>query len=451
MRADEVSLRDGRAWSKKRLSRWHLRWRIAGRMVFSPTAEQLSGLREGDMAILIPPASKADPWGLEWGPNPIYLRYAPSERVCAARELAQLELEAPCHGERRRTMPLFADHHGSPLATSFLRSELDARLRSAGFTSARVERITLHSFRVYLACALLELGRTRDEIMALLRWRSDEALRVYARLNAERYAGLLHGVGDATIDQTRAHNLPTTDVFGHIAAVRSGGAEMEAEAGVESRPATSPPRTGADARAASEGAAESAEATKTPTAAAAAWLSGRAAARKAPSEQAPPSGELVVPEGGEREVVDAGETRIERPAASPAGPPEVCNVEQAAAAQPHTACTRTLAEAQGGSAGGQGREPVASPRRRSARAAASEGPCAGSAPARSMEPANKGEPPQQHNTRRAQPIQGSNAASGGPPEKALRRRNGVAPAAPDEAREPADRPSARTRAQKQQP
>jgi hypothetical protein len=81
---------------------------MAGKMVFSPAAEQWSGRRGGDMAILSPPASKADPWGLDWRPSPIHLRYAPSERVCAARELAHLELEAPRHGERRRkdTCPL---------------------------------------------------------------------------------------------------------------------------------------------------------------------------------------------------------------------------------------------------------------------------------------------------------------------------------------------------------
>ena len=40
----------------------------------------------------------------------------------------------------------------------------------------------------YSACALLAKGASQAQILSMLRWRSDEALRLYARLNDTSYA-----------------------------------------------------------------------------------------------------------------------------------------------------------------------------------------------------------------------------------------------------------------------
>ena len=214
-RADEVALRSGGEHTLKRLSRWHLRWRLGGsEPVAELTVEQLNGLKAGDFAILIPPTSKADQFGMEWGCSPIYLRFNPDEKVNAARELRDLELVWRVRGDARRTTPLFVDGSKSAITQSTLRAEFTQRLNvaaempGASFSAAEVGRVTLHSFRVYLACALLALKRSHDEIKALLRWKSDEAIRIYARLNADAYADLLDGVGSASIDSYRSHNLP---------------------------------------------------------------------------------------------------------------------------------------------------------------------------------------------------------------------------------------------------
>ena len=37
-----------------------------------------------------------------------------------------------------------------------------------------------HSFRIYLACALYAAGCPPERIMAILRWKSEEALLIYA-------------------------------------------------------------------------------------------------------------------------------------------------------------------------------------------------------------------------------------------------------------------------------
>ena len=127
--------------------------------------------------------------------------------VNAARELQRLELACPLHGAARRQHALFIDGSGRPLGQEALRAEFKARLHTAGFPAEEVARVSLHSFRVYLACCLLELKRSHDEIKALLRWKSDEAIRIYGRLNASTYADLLTGVGTASVDSMRSHNL----------------------------------------------------------------------------------------------------------------------------------------------------------------------------------------------------------------------------------------------------
>ena len=65
----------------------------------------------------------------------------------------------------------------------------------------------MHSWRIYLACALLASGASQPQILSMLRWRSDEALRLYARLNDSTYATWLDEAADATIDSIRTSNV----------------------------------------------------------------------------------------------------------------------------------------------------------------------------------------------------------------------------------------------------
>ena len=231
----QPTLRAGAAHTLKRLSRWHLRWRIAAvsdEPIFSPSLQQLGLLRDGDFAILIPPTSKADQFGLEWGPSPIYLRYSTDESVNAARELRDLEVAWPVEGDARRSTPLFVSGNRQAMTQDALRAAFKARLRAGGFDHALIDAVSLHSFRVYLACALLALKRSHDEIKALLRWRSDEALRIYARLTPAAYADLLVGVGDADVASRRSHNLPQqVDVDARVGALIRGRGALEQAAG----------------------------------------------------------------------------------------------------------------------------------------------------------------------------------------------------------------------------
>ena len=129
-RGDEVALVNGKHFSGETcLSRASIRWKFGdGDWTSSPTREQLEGLRDGDMVMIIPPPSKADKFGTAWGNNPVYLAYRGAAKINAARELAQIELAEMASGEEaRRKIPLFAGPNGAMLR----RGDLAVMLRHA--------------------------------------------------------------------------------------------------------------------------------------------------------------------------------------------------------------------------------------------------------------------------------------------------------------------------------
>ena len=82
-------------------------------------------------------------------------------------------------------------------------------LLAAGVSPEQASTLSMHSWRIYLACALLAAGASTSQILSMLRWRSDEALRLYARLNDSDYATWLDAAADATIDSIRTSNVVT--------------------------------------------------------------------------------------------------------------------------------------------------------------------------------------------------------------------------------------------------
>eukprot|EP00966_Prymnesium_polylepis_P167845 3879996-Prymnesium_polylepis.1 len=72
-----------------------------------------------DFCVVTPPPSKADQFGMAWGNDPIWLPYHPSDEICAALHLRNLELHWPIYDEAtRRKTPLFT---GENKKTMFVR------------------------------------------------------------------------------------------------------------------------------------------------------------------------------------------------------------------------------------------------------------------------------------------------------------------------------------------
>ena len=241
------------------LSRWHVTWLIlavSDKPIPSPTPDQLALLALGDMALLMPPPDKCDGLSLHWGTDPIYLPYDPADPMNAAVALAGLERARPCGAPAlRRSTPLFCDGDGEPLRHGMMYWLLLALLLASGLPEEECMRYSWHSFRSWLACALLAAGAEPSRIQCMLRWRSAEALRIYARMNKADYCTWVAAAMLADVDSVRTTNshevvqqdgstvinhMPLVDADGRAAALQSalprmyvaaqsedGGAEQE--------------------------------------------------------------------------------------------------------------------------------------------------------------------------------------------------------------------------------
>ena len=186
----------------------NVRWLINGTIYNHLTPALADSLVDGrDYCLFTPPPSKADQLGLHWGACTIYLRYSKTDTICAARMLAHLELLRNVKPEKRADTPLFIDFAGSAFG-AHAASDMFLKLLTIILPDiSHVRRYSMHSFRIYLACALLEAGASNGTIQSMLRWRSDEALKIYARINDYKYADWLTKASQAKVSNVRTTTL----------------------------------------------------------------------------------------------------------------------------------------------------------------------------------------------------------------------------------------------------
>jgi hypothetical protein len=206
-RKAEVSLPAGTRWTKAFISFDNLRWCIGGKMYNSLTPELLARMTSDDYCLLRPPPSKSDPLGLHWGACTIYLRFSDSDPINAARMLAHLEILRAVKPEKRADTPLFVNFTGTAWGQQFLSDMFRSLLVLVLDDPSTVRRYPMHSWRMYLACALMGAGASNGTIQQMLRWRSDEALKIYARINDYKYADWL-----TKASQAKVSNIRTTTI-----------------------------------------------------------------------------------------------------------------------------------------------------------------------------------------------------------------------------------------------
>ena len=201
---------------------------VGGAIKAALAIPELRSLRPGDCAILTPVPVKNDPFAIFFGNHPIWLPFDAGDPYNTAFWLADLELVFPVAPADRRSLPLFpGDDADSPLAFSmadtifhavavaglgrrhpsgdrnknysvkkarlrffvFLNKQKTAQL--AWFNSHKKGKephsslrhcrsfeamLSLHSGRVFCACALLAKGAPSPVILALCRWRDERSL-----------------------------------------------------------------------------------------------------------------------------------------------------------------------------------------------------------------------------------------------------------------------------------
>jgi hypothetical protein len=155
----------------------------------------------------VPPVSKADPTGEVWGALPIYLHWS-TDPDAAFHHLATVETLLPITDAMARTaVPLISSDGARPFTTGQLDRALLFILKALlGAAAAGV--YSWHSARIYLACALLASGASSAQIQALCRWQTEDSLRVYARLNADKYHALLTSASGADVRSVAVASLP---------------------------------------------------------------------------------------------------------------------------------------------------------------------------------------------------------------------------------------------------
>ena len=210
-RKADVLCKSASDFSKASASRAHLSWRVGGIIYPSLSAVQLRSLGLGDCAILTPVPVKNDPFAIYFGNHPIWLPYDPVDPHNAAMWLADLESAFPVADADRRSSPLFPGDSASDPLTHSMADTIFRAIAVAALGDTRAAQLSLHSARVFCACALLAKGAPRSIILALCRWKDERSLDVYARLNPAEYIAWMHKVSAAHVDAIAPRNMPQLD------------------------------------------------------------------------------------------------------------------------------------------------------------------------------------------------------------------------------------------------
>ena len=206
-----------------RLTFRRLTWLINGVQTAEPTVAQLAAMTSGG-CWLVYGALKNDPYGEFFGSKPSWLPYSSSARRNACRSLVKLELAAARAGmdaAHRGVTPIFGPRCGVEWHHGLLDKIFYFLLEQTGLVPAdKLKSYSVHSFRIHLACALYAAGCPNERIMAILRWKSEEALLIYARMNDDERASWVDKAKGQRVNSVVAANLPRTDADDWIAALR---------------------------------------------------------------------------------------------------------------------------------------------------------------------------------------------------------------------------------------
>ena len=202
-RKADMALDPGTIFGMAHLSLRFVAYRFDGVDYATPTITLLIAVNLNTFSFVRPPPSKADFDGSRYGQSPICSRYHPTAPVNLCRELVRYELKRGLLSpSERRLAPLLLDHRGACWRKQAL-ADFFRVLCLKIMSAAEADKLSVHSFRIYLACALRDQGVPPDTIKEILRWASDQALALYARANVEADAATRASAATAHVDSVR--------------------------------------------------------------------------------------------------------------------------------------------------------------------------------------------------------------------------------------------------------
>ena len=211
-RKEAIALGAKEVFGGRKLSLGEVTYRIGGVLYREPTIQVLLRVTWGDMGYVNPVPCKNDPDNSKFGGSPVPSRYHATQPICLVRELAKYEImrmradPTGTAAARRKDQPLVLSPAGRSWAKAELSKFFDGLLRHV-CSEERAKQLSIHSFRVWLACALLAAGATPEQIMLMVRWSSEAARKLYARLAMTTQCSLQTSALHASFDSIRAHTL----------------------------------------------------------------------------------------------------------------------------------------------------------------------------------------------------------------------------------------------------
>ena len=211
-RKEAIALGPKEAFGGRKLSLGEVTYRIGGVLHREPTVQQLLRITWNDLCYINPVPCKNDPDNSKFGSSPVPSRYHATQPICLVRELAKYEImrmradPVGTAAARRKDLPLVLSPTGRSWSKAELSKFFDGLLRLV-CSEERARQLSVHSFRVWLACALLAAGATPEQIMLMVRWSSEAARKLYARLAMTTQCSLHTNALHASFDSIRAHTL----------------------------------------------------------------------------------------------------------------------------------------------------------------------------------------------------------------------------------------------------
>ena len=191
-------------------------WRCGDQIIANPTDEQLATLGPRWCVLILPPNSKCDATGETWGNKPIPIPWEAHEgnavvrlaRRWSALRIGSLPLNA------RQAMPVIADVAGRAYSGDTLDRYHSALLHvvCANIGQPHLASVlSMHSYRIRLACRLRAAGARDGRIQAYCRWQCPESLHIYARWDLDEYVKWLRKARATSVSTAEGVNLPALE------------------------------------------------------------------------------------------------------------------------------------------------------------------------------------------------------------------------------------------------
>ena len=189
--------------------------------------------------------SKCDQTNAHWGGRDMWFVVDDTHPWNLASQWVQYELAHPCPLDVRHQWPAFSPTGDDTPFTTCSSAMYHRKLCSVALGADAAALITIHWWRVTMATAALTVA-TPAEVQCLGRWKTDEAMRIYAKMLPSRYASIVEAAlrADAAAASNMGAAMPQMgpqDVAAHLDGALSelgraaGGAQHTTRAPCASR------------------------------------------------------------------------------------------------------------------------------------------------------------------------------------------------------------------------